>query len=51
MAAAELATIICVQMGGEDACEEISRNLKPMLLSIVCDNTVSAPVRAKVRLL
>lgn len=47
-AAGELATIICVQLGGEDASEEIYRMLKPVLFTTVCDNTVSASVRAKV---
>uniref|UniRef100_V5I981 Interferon-related developmental regulator 1 n=1 Tax=Anoplophora glabripennis TaxID=217634 RepID=V5I981_ANOGL len=46
-AAAELATIICVQLGGEDTSEEIYRMLKPVLFTTICDNTVSATVRAK----
>ncbi|XP_072378592.1 interferon-related developmental regulator 2 [Diabrotica undecimpunctata] len=47
IAAAELATVICVQLGGEDATEDICRLLKPILLTLICDNSVAAPVRAK----
>jgi len=47
IAAAELATVICVQLGGEDASTEIHRLLKPLLLTLVLDNTLAAPVRAK----
>ncbi|CAH1155901.1 unnamed protein product [Phaedon cochleariae] len=46
-AAAELATVICVQLGAEVASEEIYDLLKPVLLIIVCDNSVAAAVRAK----
>ncbi|KAG5898791.1 hypothetical protein JTB14_011001 [Gonioctena quinquepunctata] len=45
-AAAELATVMGVQLGGEDASEEIYRLLKPVLLTIVLDNSVAASVRA-----
>lgn len=47
IAAVELAAVICVQLGGEDATEEICRLLKPLLLSLICDNTVSSSVRSK----
>ncbi|CAG9856200.1 unnamed protein product [Phyllotreta striolata] len=47
IAATELATITCVQLGGEDLSEEICRQLKPLLLTLVCDNSIPPPVRAK----
>lgn len=46
--AAELATLLCVQLGAEDACEEISKSLKPILLTTACDNSNTPTVRAKV---
>ncbi|KAJ8972975.1 hypothetical protein NQ317_016036 [Molorchus minor] len=45
--AAELATIICVQLGAEEASEEICKTLKPVLLTAVCDASVSPLVRGK----
>ncbi|XP_057655173.1 interferon-related developmental regulator 2 isoform X1 [Diorhabda carinulata] len=47
IAAVELAAVICVQLGGEEATEEICRLLKPLLLTLICDNTVSPLVRSK----
>ncbi|KAJ8945113.1 hypothetical protein NQ318_001578 [Aromia moschata] len=46
-AAAELATIVCVQLGTDDASEEICKTLKPVLLTTICDNSVSPTARAK----
>lgn len=48
VAAAELATVLCVQMGNDEAVEEICRLLKPVLLTMVCDNTLAPLIRAKV---
>jgi hypothetical protein len=47
IAAVELASVICVQLGGEDTTEVICQLLKPLLLILICDNTVAASVRAK----
>ncbi|XP_023029129.2 interferon-related developmental regulator 1 [Leptinotarsa decemlineata] len=45
-AAAELATIMTVQLGGEDASEEIYKLLKSVLLTTICDNSAAPAVRA-----
>ncbi|KAK9886119.1 hypothetical protein WA026_014905 [Henosepilachna vigintioctopunctata] len=46
-AAAELASIICVQLGAEDACEEVCNALKPVLLTTASDASVAPVVRGK----
>ncbi|VEN58003.1 unnamed protein product, partial [Callosobruchus maculatus] len=46
-AAAELATVICVQLGNDDSTEEIYKLLKPVLLTMMCDTSVAANIRAK----
>ncbi|XP_066258122.1 interferon-related developmental regulator 2 [Euwallacea similis] len=45
-AAAELATVLCVQLGSDPSGEEICRTLKPILLTTALDNSASAKVRA-----
>lgn len=47
-AAAELATVMCVQLGTDAISEDICRALKPILLATACDNAASANVRAQV---
>lgn len=47
-AAAELATLISLQLGEEDAGEIVDKALRPILLVAACDNALSAGVRAKV---
>lgn len=47
-AAAELAPLLSVQLGVEDAGEIVDRALRPLLLNIACDASVSANARAKV---
>lgn len=51
IAAIELATVICVQLGGEDTSEDLCKLLKPILLATVCDKTVAPSLRAKVELI
>ncbi|XP_018321148.1 interferon-related developmental regulator 1 [Agrilus planipennis] len=46
-AAAQLAPLLCVQLGLREASEEITRNLKPVLSTIANDKTVAAPARSK----
>lgn len=46
-AAAELATVMCIQLGSDPASEEIWRTLKPILLSTACDTSASSTVRAQ----
>lgn len=48
-AAAELATVLCVQLGTDPVGEDICRILKPILLTIAFDNSASPKVRAHVR--
>lgn len=45
-AAAELATVLCVQLGTDPVGEDICRILKPILLTIAFDNSASPKVRA-----
>lgn len=47
-AAATLAPLLCVQLGVGEASEEICRNLKPILLTVATDKSVSPVARAKV---
>lgn len=47
-AAATLAPVLCVQLGVGDASEEVCRNLKPILLIVANDTSVSPVARAKV---
>ncbi|KAL3270091.1 hypothetical protein HHI36_009149 [Cryptolaemus montrouzieri] len=46
-AAADLASIICVQLGAEDTCEEVCKSLKPVLMTTAADNSVAPAVRGK----
>lgn len=46
--AAELATVVCVQLGAESTSEEILKLLKPVLLSVICDKSAAPSLRAKV---
>lgn len=48
-AAAELATVLCVQLGTDPVGEDICQILKPILLTIAFDNSASPKVRAHVR--
>ncbi|KAL1495095.1 hypothetical protein ABEB36_010566 [Hypothenemus hampei] len=45
-AAAELATVMCVQLGSDPIGEDICRNLKSILLPIALDNSAAPSVRA-----
>ncbi|CAG9772789.1 unnamed protein product [Ceutorhynchus assimilis] len=45
-AAADLATIMCVQLSSDSTSEDICRTLKPILLAMACDNSASPKVRA-----
>lgn len=49
-AAAELAPLLCVQLGSSDASEEVARNLKPVLSTTANDNSAPALARAKVNI-
>lgn len=46
-AAAELVAVICVQLGTEDAGEDVCRTIKPLLLSMACDKSATPSVRAE----
>jgi hypothetical protein len=46
-AAAELAPLITVQLGEEDAGEIVDKTLRPILITIACDTSVNATARAK----
>lgn len=46
-AAAELAAVLCVQLGTDTTSEDIFRTLKPIFVSIVCDTSASCTVRAQ----
>ncbi|XP_050314662.1 interferon-related developmental regulator 1 [Anthonomus grandis grandis] len=46
-AAAELATVICVQLGTDPVGEDIFRNLRPILLATACDGSASSRVRGQ----
>lgn len=46
-AAADLAILLCIQLGDESVCENIGQSLKPVLLVIANDNSVAPLVRAK----
>lgn len=48
LAAAELAPLISLQLGEEDAGDLVDKTLRPLLTTIACDNSVSAAARAKV---
>lgn len=39
---------MCVQLGGEDTCEDLYKLFQPVVLTVVCDKTVSPSLRAKV---
>ncbi|KAF7268862.1 hypothetical protein GWI33_018058 [Rhynchophorus ferrugineus] len=45
-AAAELVVVICVHLGTEDG-EEVCRSVKPLLLTLACDNSSAPSVRAE----
>lgn len=45
--AAQLAPLICLQLGGGTACEEVLRELKPILSTTANDNSASPSARAK----
>ncbi|KAI4460445.1 interferon-related developmental regulator [Holotrichia oblita] len=45
--AAQLAILLCVQLGALQDCEEVCRILKPVLLQTVNDKSVSATTRGK----
>lgn len=46
--AAQLAALLCVQLGSTNVIDEICQNLIPLLLLIVSDGSMSCIVRAKV---
>nr|XP_015838666.1 PREDICTED: interferon-related developmental regulator 2 isoform X1 [Tribolium castaneum] len=46
-AAAELAPLISVQLGEEDAGEIVDKTLRPVLMTVACDGSVGAAARAK----
>lgn len=46
-AAADLASILCVQLGAETDGEAVCKSLKPVLITTASDNSVSAVVRGK----
>lgn len=46
--AAQLAVLLCVQLGALQDCEEVSQILKPVLLQTATDKSVSAAARVKV---
>lgn len=46
-AAAQLASLLCVQLGAGDSSEEVCKSLKPILLVIANDNSMQPTVRAK----
>lgn len=48
-AAADLATVMCVQLGTDPIGEDIYATLKPILLVTALDNSASPNVRAQVR--
>lgn len=47
-AAAQLAPLMCVQLGVGDCSEELCRDLAPVLMLVAKDPSVSAVARAKV---
>lgn len=47
-AAAQLATLLCVQLGSGDMTDEVCRDLSPLLTFIVNDHSMSLPARSKV---
>lgn len=47
-AAAILAPLLCVQLGVGDASEKVCQDLKPLLLTIANNKSVSFDARAKV---
>ncbi|XP_073977899.1 interferon-related developmental regulator 1 isoform X2 [Rhodnius prolixus] len=46
-AAAQLATLLCVQLGSGDMTDEVCRDLSPLLTFIVNDHSMSLPARSK----
>lgn len=47
-AAAQLASLLCVQLGAGDASEDVCRHLKPILITTVTDKSAAPLARAKV---
>jgi hypothetical protein len=49
-AAAQLATLLCVQLGSGDMTDQVFRDVSPLLTFIVNDVSMSIPARSKVKI-
>lgn len=49
-AAAQLAPLLCVQLGAGEGSEEVCKTLKPILLTVANDKSIPPTARAKVNL-
>lgn len=48
VAAAQLATLLCIQLGSGDMTDQVCRDLSPILTFIVNDNSMGVTARSKV---